>query len=211
MKVYAYYLVSLPDEYYSNATEDLKYRYLRSELQGNRLQKTMSINVNGRPRYLFGFTNKKKIRDKFEEIYDMDHFIRIENDMSDEAWQSLAHDAEDFHLVPYAFFHNGKIEIPLPEFCVGILQERSDDIQQAMIDLAIYDYGMFKQEYIMALDMLGYTFAYQIKGIDAEFYEYNMGYGCTPEGAPSGQVEYCVNRFPLFLETFSPLLRKGDA
>lgn len=160
--------------------------------------------------YLYAITNNKKLAKAFEDIHNMNIFVKtVQRINSDE----------------YDEFSSSHSECVIEEFEVGdpkhkeiklivtgtestILTNLETLIRSHLEFLASdNDYTVLNDEYIEALDYLLYCTLNKINSDDGDFYAYNYSFGITAEGYVKKSIKDYVDLFKIYYNIFSHLLK----
>ena len=204
MKVYIYYLIdpsalndnisALDMDRFSSVMDTLTAKHLLDK-HGYR------IFVNDIPRYLYAFTDDKSVAKNFEELHQMNLFTKIERKMDKEAYINFKSTMEHAHL---EYDDSSLLLTNLERFT---LERFFDEVEVYLSHYADFDYTIFKDEYIEALDFLLYTLHYQLNGPDYGFYDYNFSFGQTPVNYPRASISYEANTIANYCKIFKILLK----
>lgn len=213
MKVIIYYL-TIPEKYECASRHIDGVDLIIDAFSENSLRKIQGVVIesNGIPRYLYAYTNKAEIAKDFEYIHDMSVFTKITRKMDNSEFKAFSDTMKHANLEYYeveGYAPDKAFHILMTQLEMSLIEPLITDIEILLSDNAQYPYTIFKDKYVMALDLLLYTLYYQLNGPDSMYYDYNWSYGCTPEGAAKDSVKLEMNYTKLFLEIFSPILKKG--
>lgn len=217
MKVFIYYL-TIPEVPEGKITQEMidKFSLVTQQFNLHYIKNVSGASVmcNGVERYLYAFTNNDKIAMDFEYIHDMTIFTKIVRKMSKDefhlfkqtmGWAELSYISID---IPNSDKY-GKLLLTVFEYEIISDPETEMDVEMQLTDYSKLGYEFLDKKYVLALDILLYTLFYHLSGPESEFYLYNWGFGCTPEGAPSNTVSWNVNYQNMFLDIFGMILKKG--
>lgn len=210
MKVYIYYLTipESPSEKF-NKTELERFEVVRSQFNKDHFKQKpgVVVNVNGIERYLYAFTTDKELAKDFEFIHSMFLFTKLEKKMNSEDYRLFEKDMDHAKLQYFEMDDHLKRSMLLTKMENYILDDSYQEVEILLSNYSCLGYDFFKRKYIRALDLLLYTTYYQLNGPDAEFYDHNWSYGCTPEGASDNGLTSCLNYQNMYVDIFKLILK----
>lgn len=220
MKVWLFYL-SLPEFMPDYDRCDIDVFSSMSQ----KILKTLVYNkYTGRYTGLYAYTNDKDLAKMFEEMHDMDLFVKIKDDMSKSAYEKIKYacvgsdgyrDYESLELEwSENFVDSGtkeKISFPLTGMESSLISDEGySSVEEDLMTFSYVDYSCFKTKYIKALDTLLYCLMHKCNYGDDEEIEYSndsWAYGISPEGEIRGG-SYNMNHFNLYRKLYRLILRK---
>jgi hypothetical protein len=166
--------------------------------------------------YIYGLTNRKELADIFESFHDMKLFTRVEKKVTKEEYELLRKEnidaVLDWRNIDEEYVKSKNSEDSLIvcnkiEYCdfQESFQIYLDDI---LMETSVEHYDCFNDEFIEALDKLFYCTENRINGCDADYYRYNLSFGCTAEGYISSRASIIPNYLSLYTKLYALLLRK---
>lgn len=211
MKVYRYYL-QLPDDFSKTLPEESRRAFYFIE---SGLEKLQSVKRDGYIIYFYAFTNRKALARQFEELHNMKLFSTYHKKMSKKEYKELLkmHQYSEFKLQEIdEFSYCGKKGYM---YCTGaeaydLYGAAYDFVIDRLLDNSVYPYDMLKQKYQVSLDILRYTYYYDVKGADdpSPFGDMET-YGLTPLGYGNGEHLH-PNLLTCYARIYAPLLKKGS-
>ena len=220
MKVWLFYL-SLPEYMPDYDRDDIDIFSSMSQ----KILKTLVYNKDtGRYTGLYAYTNDKALAEMFEDMHDMNLFVKIKDNMSRSAYDELKNacagsdgykDYESLELEWVDDFmesgYTEKISFPLTGMESTLIDDEGcNAVEEDLMTFSYVNYECLKPKYIKALDTLIYCLMHKVNHGDDEEIEYvndTWSYGVSPEGMISGG-SYYINRFNLYRKLYRLILRK---
>ena len=177
----------------------------------NRLNRIFDDNTN-KWYYLYAITNNSKYAETFEDTHDNKLFIRREKTMSKKQYEIFRKENDYAELILYSTRDDDESEKILctkgESYDIG--DSFNNYINVEIVETTGMEYLQFIDEYVKALDQLGYCQLNRCNGDDYDYYCTQMSYGCTPEGYKYPPVNVAPNKVTLYLKLYALLLRKDE-
>ena len=210
MKVYVFYL-TLKDGWDNFCDENDK--DWMTILKPN-LKSLAQFWLNDYCKYIYAITDNKEYAKMFKELHDDSLFDMKKLDLSKHEFEMLK---EDNNLAVLGM-HNiediwDSIETEDKILCTkNELVIMNEDgkllLNMLMAEYSIWEYDIFDNKYIEALDIIQYCINNRINSDECDYYSTQLSYGCTPEGTPYRRM--IPNIHSLYLKIFKPFLRKDE-
>ena len=207
MKMFKYY-ISYEDmynyDYVPNALfpsfEESVFPVLALELPNFKLE-------SGKYYYLYAFTADKELAKMFEDIHDMEKFIKITENVSVNTYERLVSN-DDMCFIQLSSFKdkNGKeVSILTTLFENLIICDIEDYIEMELYRISSkFEYEQYTEKYIRALDYLLYCSYNKMDGVIKDFH---LNFDVTEEGYVKNPVKWGLNLLSIYYNMFSHLLK----